>query len=56
MWPSSGARPWRLLLIGFVGVNMMQESITGFCPAAMLFRALGARAGVAFQQGAAIRP
>ena len=41
--------PWWLLLTGFVGLNMMQASITGFCPAAMVFKALGTRSGVAFQ-------
>ena len=40
--------PWWLLLTAFVGVNLMQASITGFCPAAMLFKALGTKAGVAF--------
>lgn len=40
--------PWWLLLTAFVGLNMMQASITGFCPAAMLFKALGTRPGVAF--------
>ncbi len=40
--------PWWLLLTGFVGANMMQASITGICPAAMLFKALGTRPGVAF--------
>lgn len=41
--------PWWLLLTGFIGLNMMQASITGFCPAAMVFKALGARPGCAFQ-------
>jgi len=41
--------PWFLLLTAFVGANMMQASITGFCPAAMVFKALGAKTGVAFQ-------
>ncbi|MGA3000959.1 MAG: DUF2892 domain-containing protein [Acetobacteraceae bacterium] len=41
--------PWWLLLTGFVGLNMIQSSITGFCPAAMVFKALGARRGAAFQ-------
>jgi hypothetical protein len=41
--------PWWLLLTGFVGLNMIQSSITGFCPAAMVFKALGARPGTAFQ-------
>jgi len=25
--------PWWLLLAGFVGVNLVQSSFTGFCPA-----------------------
>jgi len=41
--------PWWLLLTAFVGANTMQASITGFCPAAKLFKALGAKSGVAFQ-------
>ncbi|MBS0643471.1 MAG: DUF2892 domain-containing protein [Acetobacteraceae bacterium] len=40
--------PWFVLLTLFVGVNMLQASVTGFCPAAMIFRALGAKAGCAF--------
>ncbi len=41
--------PWWLLLTGFVGLNLMQASITGFCPAAMIFKAMGARPGCAFE-------
>ena len=41
--------PWWLLLTAFVGLNMLQASITGFCPAAMIFKAMGARPGCAFQ-------
>ena len=41
--------PWWLLLTGFVGLNLMQASVTGFCPAAMLFKRLGCRAGATFQ-------
>lgn len=41
--------PWFLLLTALVGANMMQASLTGFCPAAIVFKALGARTGVAFQ-------
>ncbi len=37
-----------LLLTAFVGANLLQASFTGFCPAAMLFKRLGARAGAAF--------
>jgi len=40
--------PWFLLLTVFVGLNMIQASVTGFCPAAMIFKALGAKAGCAF--------
>ena len=36
------------LLSAFVGLNLMQASITGFCPAAMIFRALGMKPGCAF--------
>jgi hypothetical protein len=41
--------PWWLLLTVFIGANMLQASITGFCPAAMIFKAFGAKPGVAFQ-------
>ena len=40
--------PWFMLLTAFVGVNMIQASVTGFCPAAMIFKAMGAKAGCAF--------
>lgn len=33
----------------FVGLNLMQASITRFCPAAMLFRRLGVKPGTAFR-------
>lgn len=41
--------PWWLLLTAFVGLNLVQASITGFCPAAMVFKLLGAKPGCAFQ-------
>ncbi|HWJ68280.1 MAG TPA: DUF2892 domain-containing protein [Nocardioides sp.] len=41
--------PWWLLLTGFVGANLLQSSITGFCPAAMVLRRLGAPTGCAFR-------
>nr|WP_281374891.1 DUF2892 domain-containing protein [Nocardioides soli] len=41
--------PWWLLLTAFVGLNLLQSSITGFCPAALLFRRLGLSAGCAFR-------
>lgn len=40
--------PWWLLLTLFVGLNLMQASITGFCPAAMIVRLLGIKPGAAF--------
>jgi hypothetical protein len=33
--------PWFLLLTGFVGANLLQSALTGFCPAEMIFRRLG---------------
>ena len=41
--------PWWLLLTAFVGLNMLQASLTGCCPAARIFRALGLPPGSAFQ-------
>ena len=40
--------PYWFLLTAFAGVNMIQAAFTGFCPAAMIFKKLGLRAGVAF--------
>ena len=40
--------PYWYLLTAFAGVNMLQASITGFCPAAMVFKKLGLRDGSAF--------
>lgn len=39
---------WWLLLAAFAGANMIQASITGFCPAASVFRMLGVKPGNAF--------
>lgn len=41
--------PAWLWMTVFVGLNLMQASITGFCPAAMLFRRIGVRPGAAFR-------
>jgi len=41
--------PYWLLLTAFVGLNLLQAGITGFCPAAMIFKKLGFRSGCAFQ-------
>jgi len=40
--------PYWLLLTAFAGLNMIQASFTGFCPAAMVFKKLGLRSGCAF--------
>ena len=40
--------PAWIWLTVFVGANLIQASFTGFCPAAMIFKAIGAKAGAAF--------
>lgn len=40
--------PYWLLLTAFAGLNLVQASFTGFCPAAMIFKRLGCKAGAAF--------
>lgn len=40
--------PYWLLLTAFVGLNLLQASFTGFCPAAIVFKRLGFRTGTAF--------
>jgi hypothetical protein len=40
--------PYWYLLTAFVGLNMIQASMTGFCPAAIVFRKFGVKAGTAF--------
>lgn len=41
--------PWWLLLSAFVGLNMLQASITGFCPAAFILKRFGVTSGCAFK-------
>jgi Protein of unknown function (DUF2892) len=41
--------PYWFLLTAFAGFNMIQSSFTGFCPAAMVFKLLGAKEGCAFR-------
>jgi len=41
--------PYWYLLAAFAGLNMFQAAFTGFCPAAMVFKAMGLRAGCAFE-------
>ena len=33
--------PWGLLLAAFVAANLVQSSVTGFCPAETVFKRLG---------------
>lgn len=40
--------PLWLWLTAFVGLNLLQSAFTGFCPAAIIFKRLGLRAGCAF--------
>lgn len=40
--------PYWLLFTAFVGLNLVQAAFTGFCPAAMIFKRLGFKAGTAF--------
>ena len=45
LWVSS----YWFFLTAFVGLNMLQAAFTGFCPAAMIFKAFGIRSGCAFK-------
>ena len=46
---SQFVHPAWIWLTVFAGANMLQAAFTGFCPAAMAFKALGAKQGVAFK-------
>jgi hypothetical protein len=37
-----------LWLTGFVGVNLLQSSLTGFCPLATILKKMGTQQGAAF--------
>ncbi|CAN5298843.1 DUF2892 domain-containing protein [soil metagenome] len=39
---------WWLLLTAFAGLNLLQSSVTGICPAAIVFRRMGVASGCAF--------
>jgi hypothetical protein len=41
--------PYWLLLTTFAGLNLIQSSFTGFCPAAIVFKRLGVGPGAAFK-------
>lgn len=40
--------PYFVWFTVFIGFNMIQSSITGFCPAASIFRLFGIKTGCAF--------
>lgn len=40
--------PYWLLFTGFVGVNLLQSSLTGFCPLAVILKKVGVESGHAF--------
>ncbi|MGV6858936.1 MAG: YgaP family membrane protein [bacterium] len=42
-----GSTNW-LYLTGFVGLNLLQSSFTGFCPLAMILKKMGLKPGEAF--------
>jgi hypothetical protein len=42
--------PYWLLLTTFVGLNLIQASFTGFCPAAIILRKMGVQEGCAFKK------
>ena len=41
--------PVWLWLTAFAGLNLLQSSFTGFCPAAIVFKKLGVRPGSSFR-------
>lgn len=41
--------PYWIALTAFAGLNLLQASFTGFCPAAMVFKRLGVKPGVVFR-------
>ncbi len=40
--------PYFVWFTVFIGFNLLQSSLTGFCPAASIFRKLGIKSGCAF--------
>ncbi len=41
--------PYFYLISALAGLNLTQAGITGFCPAAMIFKRLGIKPGCAFK-------
>ncbi|MEN8706164.1 MAG: DUF2892 domain-containing protein [Nocardioides marinisabuli] len=46
---AASVSPWWLLLTAFVGLNQVQSSVTGFCPAAIVMRRAGLQPACAVQ-------
>ena len=44
--------PYWLLFTALVGLNLLQSSITGFCPLAMILKKMGKQPGAAFYAAA----
>lgn len=40
--------PYFIWFTVFIGLNLLQSSFTGFCPAALIFKRLGIKSGCAF--------
>jgi len=40
--------PYWLFFTGFVGINLLQSSVTGFCPLAVILKKAGVKSGPAF--------
>lgn len=40
--------PYFVWFTVFIGLNLLQSAVTGFCPAAAIFRKLGIKPGCAF--------
>lgn len=40
--------PLFMWFTAFIGANLIQSAFTGFCPAAIVFRKMGVKAGCAF--------
>ena len=40
--------PYWLFFTAFVGANLLQSSLTGFCPLAVILKKIGVKSGYAF--------
>jgi len=40
--------PYWLFFTGFVGINLLQSSVTGFCPLAVILKKAGVKSGPTF--------